>query len=1254
MKFIPVRQGWIKFFAFCNHRLDYRIHAFVISLFFMSIPFQNHACVVSCKSSLNISLDEFGQATITPSILLQDSSCDPSGFTVDITDPQGNSFGNTITCEYVGMAVTATVTKISNGNSCSTIINVEDHIDPVILCVDTTVLCIEPITPFDLGFPTAWDNCVIFSNDDLSYSDNFIDLPCFETQGTDTITSKIERTWFVTDPNGNLGTCIQTIFLKRASIEDVEFPVHLDGFDLPALDCNDDPNDLSLTGKPTINGKPIEVGGNCEIVVSYSDQVIQLCSPNSYQILRTWTAIDYCSSDFTLHVQVIKVSDKTAPIITCPGDITVGTLSTSCEAVVTLPSASATDDCSDFSFNVEWEFGTGYGPFSNVPIGVYEVTYTATDQCGNASNCSMMVTIVDDVAPVPICDLSITVDLGFSGMTTVFANTFDDSSFDNCGVDFIEVKRYGANFGPSVIFDCFDIDSSSIPVVLRVWDTSGNYNECVVNAIVDDKVDPLIVCPSDVYVQCVEDYSDLTITGEPIVSDNCGVDSIYYNDFLNLNECNVGTITRIWAINDKKGNNAACVQTIYIEDNTPVQVVFPSDFVTYECVADTNTAVTGIPQIINDDCELVSVVHEDNLFNISPSCYSVLREWKIFDWCIYDPNSGSQEGYWEHTQIIEIRDSIAPILTCPSDTIVDMFSENCDGVFINLPPAIATDCNPNVVITNDSPFASNASENASGFYPPGIHEITFSAEDGCGNSTFCSMQITVVDAKSPTPVCLEIAVNLDVDGTVMILPEMINNGSFDNCTNTENLTYSVIPNSFTCDDLGDQVVVFTVWDEAGNSDFCETIISIQDNNTVCEIPTSKIAGLILTEDGIPVQLSNVILNGAQSDTVTNDATGYFEFNELPNGGDYTVTPEKNIFPDNGVSTFDLIFIRRHILGIQPLASPYKMIASDVNRSGNISAFDMILLSKIILQIDTVFSNNTSWRFVDASFVFPDASDPFSSPFPESILIEDLQQDELGLEFVGIKIGDVNGNADPGQFEEIDPRNYSPPLILKIPDQEFEAGKEYRIPIKASGVEQLLGYQFTFEFDTQALSFLGYEKGSLSEIDENNFGFTFLDDGLITTNWIKTQTQNTKLDEPIFYLKFKAKTNGSIQDLIKINSKLLNAEAYNSELELMEIELIFEKENDVKIENKIVVKLYQNFPNPFVGETKIGFELTRKMDCIFEVFDMLGNNVIAKKIEGERGYNEIIINENELGNRGIYIYQLSSSSGSKMIKKMIIE
>ena len=51
-------------------------------------------------------------------------------------------------------------------------------------------------------------------------------------------------------------------------------------------------------------------------------------------------------------------------------------------------------------------------------------------------------------------------------------------------------------------------------------------------------------------------------------------------------------------------------------------MVFPNNFVTYDCAANTEPSVTGEPLVVNDDCEIVGVTFEDNIFNISPSCTS--------------------------------------------------------------------------------------------------------------------------------------------------------------------------------------------------------------------------------------------------------------------------------------------------------------------------------------------------------------------------------------------------------------------------------------------------------------------------------------------------------------------------------------------------------------------------------------------------------------------------------------------------------
>jgi hypothetical protein len=65
-----------------------------------------------------------------------------------------------------------------------------------------------------------------------------------------------------------------------------------------------------------------------------------------------------------------------------------------------------------------------------------------------------------------------------------------------------------------------------------------------------------------------------------------------------------------------------------------------------------------------------------------------------------------------------------------------------------------------------------------------------------------------------------------------------------------------------------------------------------------------------------------------------------------------------------------------------------------------------------LGIDVAFPNNESWRFVPADYIFDDPTNPFASDFPEGFDYFDLNADEVNQDLVGIKVGDINGNADP--------------------------------------------------------------------------------------------------------------------------------------------------------------------------------------------------------------------------------------------------
>ena len=60
-------------------------------------------------------------------------------------------------------------------------------------------------------------------------------------------------------------------------------------------------------------------------------------------------------------------------------------------------------------------------------------------------------------------------------------------------------------------------------VVLRAIDASGNYNDCMVTAVIQDKIRPTITCPADqtVYYDFVYDVENLSKDfGNAVATDN--------------------------------------------------------------------------------------------------------------------------------------------------------------------------------------------------------------------------------------------------------------------------------------------------------------------------------------------------------------------------------------------------------------------------------------------------------------------------------------------------------------------------------------------------------------------------------------------------------------------------------------------------------------------------------------------------------------------------------------------------------------
>ncbi|MEL6658281.1 MAG: T9SS type A sorting domain-containing protein, partial [Bacteroidota bacterium] len=433
-------------------------------------------------------------------------------------------------------------------------------------------------------------------------------------------------------------------------------------------------------------------------------------------------------------------------------------------------------------------------------------------------------------------------------------------------------------------------------------------------------------------------------------------------------------------------------------------------------------------------------------------------------------------------------------------------------------------------------------------------------------------------------------------------------------------------------------------DEDGNYDFCETYILVQQHSS-CSPGTGTLSGVIATEESETVEGVQVSINGGEQTMVTNaDGTYFFS---VPFGGDYSITPYLNAEPLNGVSTFDLVLMSKHILGVQPLDSPYKRIAADVNNSQTISTLDLIQLRKLILNIETEFQNNTSWRFVDASYAFPQPANPWFELFPELINENNLSQVFNG-DFVGVKIGDVNGSAQANALAG-DDRNLNGEFNFAVENGSLVAGNVYTVAFRGAAMENIEGFQGTLNLSGVELVDIEYGVAAAE-----NFGMRYADQGYLTMSWNRIDAiHRVNNEDVLFSLVLRVTSDVELSDAISINSaadgrNYTAAEAYGNG-NTMNVGVVFEGRDALQS----VFTLYQNTPNPFRAETLIGFNLPEDAEVTLTVSDASGRILTVLRGDYAAGYNTINLQKSQIqGASGVLSYTISTDDYTAT-KKMVV-
>ena len=474
-----------------------------------------------------------------------------------------------------------------NESDCSFIVQVLDMEDPAIISCGGSG---DEIVSSDLGEcsfiqnsnawdATAMDNCsvssITYSLSGATSGNGSSLLGVSFNLGTTLVT------WTVSDDQGNISTC--------------QFNVIVNDDELPSfISCGPGTNQTvqtdfgscyytnSGTGWDAVNSD------NCSVSsISYELSGATSGSGTSLNNVQfnlgtttvVWTVIDGSSNESTCSFEVNVIDVQLPEILSCGSteNQTVDADLGECTYVNNGSgwNAITTDNCTVSTIEYELTGATtGVGTDLNgivFNLGLTTVTWTATDNSGNSSQCSFDITVEDNQLPAILTcgaegNQSVSTDLGQCTYTHS-GNGWDASASDNCSISTLTYNLSGASEGSGTSLDGVTFAQGTTTVTWTATDNSDNSITCQFDVIVGDNEVPVI---SD----CVNNFSvsnDLSECGSivdwtpPTFTDNCGAimtSSHNPGDFFP-----VGTTTVTYTAIDETSNVSTCVFDITVNDN---------------------------------------------------------------------------------------------------------------------------------------------------------------------------------------------------------------------------------------------------------------------------------------------------------------------------------------------------------------------------------------------------------------------------------------------------------------------------------------------------------------------------------------------------------------------------------------------------------------------------------------------------------------------------------------------------------------
>ncbi len=323
---------------------------------------------------------------------------------------------------------------------------------------------------------------------------------------------EIRRIWEVEDPNWNIVSCTQTIYVGAQGgfgEDDIIWP---ESFDTSGCSVELDPYKLPKKYSiPRFKHVPCS-----KPAYSYKDRVFTV-NGGCKKIMRSWEVIDCCSwnpddpwgNGIWKHYQIIKIIQKDTPTIKhCPKKILVD--AKSCDGTfVDLDTVTAVDKCGN---NLKvWHNSpfadTSRGPDATgtYPIGTTKFYYIIKYACGKTIKCPVEITVKNNLQPRVYCRNGVVTTLmgidtdgdgvNDEGMVELWAKDLDKGSTPKCGGKRLWFSFSSDTSEMSRIFTCDNVGENEVQV--WVTDEFGNQTYCVTKVIIQNNAARIKDCMPD-------------------------------------------------------------------------------------------------------------------------------------------------------------------------------------------------------------------------------------------------------------------------------------------------------------------------------------------------------------------------------------------------------------------------------------------------------------------------------------------------------------------------------------------------------------------------------------------------------------------------------------------------------------------------------------------------------------------------------------------------------------------------------------